>query len=342
MRPYARMSGSYEDPVSIPIPKFVTLRLLAQTVAQRAQCQLLLGQTDAAMRELSMLHNLSLILEAKPSGKPMTLVAAMIHSALSRLYVGVVADGLRLNAWGEPQLAAIQAELRTVNLLPLVSSAFETERASLCHLLETLSPDQPSQMVYGQNSTGLGNRMKDPVFIFLALAPRGWVYHNMVTVAGREQMSLDSFDRSQNLILPGNAELLNREFTMTRNHFSPKSFLADDFLPNFIRAIQETARTQTLVNEALVACALERYHLVQGRYPELLEALLPAPLEVIPVDVIGGRHLKYHATERDRFLLYSIGWNQKDDGGAPGSIDVNKFDVDKGDWVWPYREKLIK
>jgi len=40
--------------------------------------------------------------------------------------------------------------------------------------------------------------------------------------------------------------------------------------------------------------------------------------------------LHYHRTENGKFLLYSIGWNETDDGGTPGTL----ADVKKGDWVW--------
>ena len=48
------------------------------------------------------------------------------------------------------------------------------------------------------------------------------------------------------------------------------------------------AYQQTRVNEALIACALERYHLANGQYPETLAALAPQFLEKIPNDLIGG------------------------------------------------------
>ena len=38
-----------------------------------------------------------------------------------------------------------------------------------------------------------------------------------------------------------------------------------------------------------------------------------------------------------KFVLYSVGWNEKDDGGVvvfrKGSSNV---DPEKGDWVWKY------
>ena len=43
-RPYARMDGDYSNPLMIPIPNYVAVRAVSQTLAQRAQCLLLLGQ----------------------------------------------------------------------------------------------------------------------------------------------------------------------------------------------------------------------------------------------------------------------------------------------------------
>jgi len=35
-------------------------------------------------------------------------------------------------------------------------------------------------------------------------------------------------------------------------------------------------------------------------------------------------------------VLYSVGWNEKDDGGTPGKA---LFDEKQGDWVWRFAEK---
>ena len=89
-------------------------------------------------------------------------------------------------------------------------------------------------------------------------------------------------------------------------------------MPNFVKASQTMARNQTLANEAFIACGLERYRLAHGQYPETLEALVPQFAEKLPHDIIGGQPLKYHRTADGQFVLYSVGWNEKDDGGVPG------------------------
>ena len=46
-----------------------------------------------------------------------------------------------------------------------------------------------------------------------------------------------------------------------------------------------------------------------------------------------GRSLKYRRTNDKRFLLYSVGWNETDDGGV-SSYDLNHpQNLNIGDWV---------
>jgi hypothetical protein len=82
------------------------------------------------------------------------------------------------------------------------------------------------------------------------------------------------------------------------------------------------------VNEAQIACALERYHLAHGEYPETLDTLVPQLIEKLPHDIIGGQPLLYRRTGDGKFLLYSIGWNETDDDGTASDK------MDQGDWVW--------
>jgi hypothetical protein len=108
----------------------------------------------------------------------------------------------------------------------------------------------------------------------------------------------------------------------------PYNFLAAIGNPNIIKATQTLAHNQTLVNEAQIACALERYRLAHGEYPETLDALKPEFIEKLPHDIIGGQPLFYRRTGDGKFLLYSVGWNETDDGG------ITSDKMDQGDWVW--------
>jgi hypothetical protein len=99
-------------------------------------------------------------------------------------------------------------------------------------------------------------------------------------------------------------------------------------MPNWVKALQKYAANQTMANQALLACALERYRLSHGEYPQSLSDLVPQLVDKLPHDLIGGGGLKYRRTGATQFILYSIGWNERDDGGIPGKT------IADGDWVW--------
>jgi hypothetical protein len=43
--------------------------------------------------------------------------------------------------------------------------------------------------------------------------------------------------------------------------------------------------------------------------------------------------LKYRRADDGQFILYSVGWNKKDDKGAVAKDDMENT---KGDWAWKY------
>jgi hypothetical protein len=324
-RPYARMDGDYSDPVNMPIPNFVNVRLAAQTLAQRAQCYLLLGQPEKALSEVTLLHDLCRLLEGAPTGKPITLVAAMINVAVTGLYVETVADGMRLKAWNESQLVALQKQLNEINLPPFVAEALHEEQVGSCRIIE----------IY------VLNNKKNPKFPYWL---RGWIYQNLVTVAMLDQKVIDSFEPVTDLVVPHIMDSSHHEIETKLSHLSPYSFFATIFIPNFTKAMQTTVHNQTLANEAQIVCALECYRLSHGDYPESLEALAPQFIEKLPHDIIGSQPsqssgsasqpLHYRRIGDGKFLLYSVGWNEKNDGGQVVLKPDGSEDLEKGDWVW--------
>ena len=100
--------------------------------------------------------------------------------------------------------------------------------------------------------------------------------------------------------------------------------------------ILRVAGAQTAFNQAAIACALERYRLAKGSFPGALETLVPQFISLLPNDVLTGEPYKYRLTDDGRFVLYSVGWDEKDDGGVPGK---RMFDELQGDWVWEYPAK---
>jgi hypothetical protein len=333
-RPYAILPGDYSQPYRMPIPNFITMRALAQTLAQRAQCYLLLGEPDKALPELALIPEVCRILEKPPIGKPETLVEAMINVAISGLYMEVIQQGFQQHIWREPQLAALQKQLVQINLPPYVFEAFREQPARVSRDAEII----PLQRWFSLTPEG---KTSWPIEATLLLMPHGWVYQNIIMVVQLEQLAGTGFDPASGTVSPETFDASMKKMQTILKHHSPYHLLANIGIPNYSKAWQTTAYDQTMVNEAQIVCALERYRLAHGEYPETLDALAPQFIATIPQDVIGGQPLHYRRTEDGKFLLYSVGWNETDDGGQPLPHSENGYinDYGQGDWVWPVTEK---
>ena len=112
-----------------------------------------------------------------------------------------------------------------------------------------------------------------------------------------------------------------RVYPLKSNRFAPK-LKAD---------LQTIAFMQTSINQAYLACALELYRRSNGNFPYALDDLIPRFVEKLPHDIITGEPLKYRRTDDGQFILYSVGWNEMDDGGVAFSDQKQQ---NKLDWVW--------
>lgn len=126
--------------------------------------------------------------------------------------------------------------------------------------------------------------------------------------------------------------MLDRE----QQQLSPYNAIARMVCSSFAVLTKRCIETQSSLDLARVACALERYRLAHGEYPATLEPLAPQFMAIVPSDVLNGQPLHYVRTAAGNFKLYSVGWNETDDGGTPGLNDSKRSDFRKGDWVWQY------
>lgn len=118
------------------------------------------------------------------------------------------------------------------------------------------------------------------------------------------------------------AEKLNAEVEKRfRSQFIP---VARMMLPALFKVEAKTTRQYAVLRCSEVACAVERWRLAHGgALPESLDALVPAYLASVPEDPMDGRPLKFKARPKG-FVVYSIGEDGTDDGGAPRKSGSNK------------------
>ena len=311
-RPYARIVADYSQPFSIAFPNVTTLSVVVKTLVQRAKCHLILGQPEKAWQELVLLHDLRRIVEAQ--GKFITTEGAWMRRELARHSLQVIAKGLELHTWREPQLIVLQDQLRDSDFVVLHVEALKCARALILGSLEKGALYRAEFTSGGQN---VWTRFKKhPELLLIVLAPRGVMYEKAASGSTNFRQMISALSPTNGVIHP---EAASKAFASWKR--------AQQGLPSLLRV-------QTLVSEAEVACALERYRLAHGEYPETLGRLVPEFIQKLPVDIINGNSLTYRRTKDGSFILYSVGWNETDDGGnsMPGGGDPKNLTI--GDWVW--------
>jgi len=172
-----------------------------------------------------------------------------------------------------------------------------------------------------------------------ALWPGGWWDQNKGQVATLAFNSLQCVDPQAQQAFPEIENKLQLQFQRAKARWTavaPWNLFSALMTPS-TGALHQFAQGQVWVDETRIACALERYRLAHGVYPDSLDALAPAYIDALPHDIMTGAPYHYQLRSDGTFLLYSVGWNQIDDGGKVVYEKENpeRLDYQQGDWVWP-------
>jgi hypothetical protein len=137
-------------------------------------------------------------------------------------------------------------------------------------------------------------------------------------------------------------ELIEMRKNMAKN---PAYLMTTLIAPAFKSVLTRAIYTQVLVNQSIIACALERYRLEKGSYPESLDAVKLADGKALPLDVMNDKPMHYRKTTNGKYALWSVGFDGKDDGGKrmldEKHPENTRFSDEKylGDWVWDFPAK---
>jgi hypothetical protein len=333
--PCSRFNLHYEDenPAEIMLPHLAVVKRLTQVLELRACTELALGQTDQAFEDTKLLLCLTDACKDEPF-----LISQLVRMAQLRLALQPVAEGM--SQWSEPQLRSLQARLARSDFCTDAKRALSAERVWSSATIDYIrrSPSKLDMLVSfsGRHQSGfeLGAALMN-------IAPSGWYdFEKLNCSRMADECVLPAIDLTTRQISPRLsrtaderiAGLTKRSLTGLYFHHL---FFCSLLLPGVSKATEKAACAQTGVDCALIACALERYRREHGQFPESLGALQPQFVEKLPHDIINGQPLKYHRTETGQYVLYSVGWNEIDDGGLVGAAKSEEANSrSQGDWVW--------
>ncbi|HUA37640.1 MAG TPA: hypothetical protein VMA35_04485 [Candidatus Sulfopaludibacter sp.] len=327
-RSYASVPLNYEDGFSSTtalLPVLAELKRCTQVLQLRAAAELADGQSAKALEDVKLLLYLNNSIRNSPF-----LISHLVRIAIVAIGLQPIWEGLAEHQWSDEQLVALDAELSKIDFLADYGSIMRGERAFAIASFE--SQRHTREIISYRDDRIVTNK--------LTFMPSAWFYQNELAIARmQQQWILPLVDTNSRTVSPEKLQQANDANRAEMKHYSPYKVQALMLFPALSATVRKVAAIQASIDLARVACALERYRLAHGEYPETLDALAPQFIEQLPHDIINGQPLHYRREAGGRFTLYSVGWNGKDDGGTVALTKGGNVDRENGDWVWQYPAK---
>jgi hypothetical protein len=338
LRPYARMPLKYENGFAVVgelLPWLANEKRCAQLLQLRILAELEAGQSQPALEDEKLLFRVINSIRDQPF-----LIAHLVRIAMQHIALQPIYEGLAQHRWNDAQLDELGAALTKQDFLADFKSAMRGERTCAIEGFET-------QRLTREMKADIGDSKAQTVTNSLRWMPSAFFYQNELAFARMyEQWVLALVDLTNRTVSVAGFHTVEADSKAHMKHYSPYTVQALRLFPAVGKSVIKFATIQEDVDLAGVACALERYRLAHGSYPETLAALAPQFIAGVPHDLINGQPLHYRRTEDTaaqssnvadgKFVLYSVGWNEIDDGGVVVLTKSGRVDLEKGDWVWKY------
>jgi hypothetical protein len=337
--PRSRFPLQYDsdDPAQILLPHLGALRTASATLQLRAIAELQLGQSEKAAADIQLILRLAEASRNEPFLISHVVRILIVNTARQSIY-----EGLARHQWSDAQLAALDSQLAQLDFLADYQHVMRSEAVFVTRMIDNVQ--RTHQLDWYLNTFNAASPPAQKIIDgACVIAPVGWFQENKLSFSKfylddclplvdmeHRTVSPKAIDAAEtklwnDLHPPGPYNVLQNLFLLPTG-----KFMGDKYVPT-----ERFVYAQVCVHLTRVAIALERYRLAHGQYPSTLDALAPQFLAKVPHDIIGGGNLKYRSTGQN-FILYSIGWNGKDDGGLRDPSKEAQPVWTPGDWVWQY------
>jgi tetratricopeptide (TPR) repeat protein len=328
-RPESRLPLDYDQGIYVTsselLPWLETLKRSIQVLQLRSIAELQNGESEKALEDIELMFRINDSIRNQPF-----LIAHLVRMAVFSIAMQPIWEGLVQHRWTDEQLARLDEVLEKTDFLQDYEFAMRAETA---FAIETIENERVTRQIkYVEDSREGAPKV---VTIHFQLTPSAYFYRSeLVHAQMSQQWAVPLVDTNRRIVSPESLQRTQNEIDAQTNHLSSYNAEALMTARTLIASARRFVIAQTGVDLGRVACALERYRLAHGQYPETLEALAPRFMESFPHDIINGQPLHYRRTSSGKFLLYSVGWNETDDGGRVVLSKNGNVDYFKGDWVW--------
>jgi hypothetical protein len=327
------------DHLGGPMAQYEATQRLVFLLSLRAAAAAQAG--DAATAHQSLLIALRLNQASIPEPY---LINALVACGYSNVISGGVWEVCRAHAGNADNFRQSQQALQKLDYRQCLLHAERGEVSFAVNFVSYLERSRDPSFIAPLNMGGQGH---DSIIYSVEMRglPRAIFDANAATVA---EWQMDYF------ITPlqngGFVPLLAKQRELEADiekHKKAWIFHLDQFLPLMVLSSWSSATrgvvyAQACVNQAIAACALERYRIEHGSYPNTLVAANHPGEKPIPLDVLSGKQMGYRKTPDGRYLLWCVSFSGIDHGGKrvldKDDPEHTKFSSPtyEGDWVWSY------
>jgi hypothetical protein len=332
LRPYARIPLNYEngfEAASGLFPWLANMKRCAQFLHLRILAELQNNQGEQALADVKLLLRVTDCVREQPF-----LISHLVRIAMLSITLQPIYEGLAQHRWSDVQLMELEQVLAKQDYLADFEFAMRGEKITAIETFEKQRVTRETQYVDDSSGT---NKILTVSYRFI---PSAYFYRNELAFAQmHRQFIVPLVDLTNRVAAPAALRQAQNTVQSQMKHYSYYKIQAQMVFPAIATSVKKYTMVQAQVDLAQVACALERFRLAHGNYPEALDALTPQFIAPLPHDLINGQPLHYRRTDDGKFLLYSVGWDEKDDGGKIFLTKSGSIDREKGDWVWQYPVK---
>ncbi len=302
--------------------------LLSRALAYEERLALDAGRPDLAFEDLQLAWKIN-------SGvrKDNGYVPGVYSVILVANQMNTIRQGLAEHVWNDRKLAELDLALGDIDSLADFHRGIRGDTLEfMIPVVDDLNHDRYALALVAGGCGGGGYPISPATRLLTYLTwmiPSGWLdQYKADTVAFRMIVLLPVVDVSAHRVFPDrDAKMQAWVGTLpSSSHWRDIVNLGCDPLTG---APKKFSYAQVQIDEARIACRLERHRLSQGNYPESLAALEPT-YGPNPLDPLSGEAYRYRRNADGTYLLYSLGWNQKDDGGNFTGLPAQ----DSPDWGW--------
>jgi len=276
---YTKLGEKEEDFLLYPVNSLASMKTLARYYGYTARLHAYSGQREKTLEELQPLLDM-----ASLEGHNSTLIEGLVRNAIRAMAAATVHSIIRENVLSEEDLLSIQTRFSRMNMMEDLRQTLEGEEA-YCEKMFRVQFD-PSLM------KGFWQR----AFIRLVHFS-GYMDLNKAAIFKAMRALRASIDTEGQTL---DYAAWNKVADMPKSLFN---ILARQMIPAIGKASNKYLQIQSHRDVVILGCALERYRMKEGSFPEKLEALIPEYLPQMPTGSLSQGSLTYNRTEKGYELI---------------------------------------